>query len=113
MVEMPGKYVPPHLRRAGLLVAPAQEKKRGVKWPSNATGDPAANVKHHRYTVKAKRTPTRAEKAKEQSRRLARRVLRPNAHTRKGLLKGKKAKRQVLSASTPLKKRRTLKAATK
>ena len=113
MVEMPGKYIPPHLRRAGLLVAPAQEKKRGVKWPSNATGDPAANVTHHRYTVKAKRTPTRAEKAREQSRRLAKRVPRPNAHTRKGLLKGQKAKRHVRSAPSPPKKRYTRKAASK
>ena len=110
---MPGKYVPPHLRRAGLLVAPPEQKKRGVKWPSNVTGDPTLNVKHHRYTIKTKRTPTRAEKAKEQSRRLARRVLRPNAHTRKGLIKGQKAKRHVRSAPSPLKKRRTLKAASK
>jgi hypothetical protein len=104
------------MRRSVAAAEPVEQKKRGVRWPSNATGEPSANVKHHRYTVKLspRRSPTRAEKAAAISRRLAKRKVRPNAKsTRKSLLKRGKTIRQVRSLNGTKKRTQTRRAHSK
>ena len=68
-------YVPPHMRKKmAQAVAPAV---RGVRWPSNAHGDPAANVKS-KAAPSTYRNGNQSRKSKytKMSRALSRRTLR-------------------------------------
>lgn len=87
--RMSGKYVPPALRgKAGRPVSP----KKGVRFPSNATGEPSENVKYKRAPSRFRNANlSRAEKYTTISRHLSRRTLR--AKPVKSVLKrGKTAK---------------------
>ena len=68
-------YVPPHLRKKISQVAASVA--RGVRWPSNAHGDPAANVRS-KAAPSAYRNGNQTRKSKytKMSRALARRTLR-------------------------------------
>jgi hypothetical protein len=73
---MPG-YVPPHLRGKKSTVA---LKKTGVRWPSNAHGDPSANVKSKKAPTSYRNTnQTRSQKYRKQSYQLSHRTLRTKA----------------------------------
>ena len=68
-------YVPPHLRKK--MAAQAVFAVRGVRWPSNAHGDPAANVKSKAApTTYRNGNQTRRSKYTKMSRALSRRTLR-------------------------------------
>jgi hypothetical protein len=68
-------YVPPHLRKK--MAAQAAVTVRGVRWPSNAHGDPAANVKS-KAAPSTYRNGNQSRKSKymKMSRALSRRTLR-------------------------------------
>jgi hypothetical protein len=92
--RMSGKYVPPHLRgKTGRPVSP----KRGVRFPSNATGEESANVRYKKAPTSFRnRNMSRSEKYVAISRRLATRRLRSKPV--KSVLKKGKTKRLVKSA---------------
>lgn len=71
---MSGRYIPPALRgKVGRPVSP----KRGVRFPSNATGEPSENVKYKAAPSRFRNAnATRAEKYGAISRQLSRRTLR-------------------------------------
>ena len=118
-MSAPGKYIPPALRRklaeealgAGAAAAVAVPVRRGVQFPSDRHGNTAANERHHRYrTNGANKSPTRAERAKKVSQKLARRTVKARAQ-RKSTLKGpRKARRQTRSASPTRKGKATTRA---
>jgi hypothetical protein len=91
---MSGKWVPPRLRgKTGRPVSP----KRGVRFPSNATGEPSENVRSKAApTSYRNRNLSRSEKYAGISRRLATRKLRSKPV--KSVLKKGKTKRLVKSA---------------
>lgn len=91
---MSGKYVPPHLKgKAGRPVGPT----KGVRFPSNATGEECANVSYKKApTSYRNKNMSRSEKYKTISRRLATRKLRTKPV--KSVLKQGKPKRLVKSA---------------
>lgn len=93
--RMSGKYVPPALR--GKKYAPV-EVKPGVRFPSNATGEEAADVRYKRAPTGYRENEVpRSVKYAAMSRRLGTRKLR--AKPVKGVLKkGKTAKLQRHSA---------------
>ena len=93
---MPGKYVPPHLRKK--MEAPtAVVNKKGVRFPSNATGDPEANVKSKKAPTKYRNNSlTRSQKYTAISKKLGTRKLRNKPV--KTLLRGKTAKVRPSSA---------------
>lgn len=98
-------YVPPHLRgKKGPAVGP----KSGVRFPSNATGDEAANLhfKKAPTSYRENEAPVpRSAKYAGMSRKLSRRVLR--AKPVKGVLKrGKTAKLQRHSAEKVAEKKK-------
>lgn len=72
--RMSGRYIPPALRgKVGRPVSP----KRGVRFPSNATGEPSENVKYKAAPSRFRNAnATRAEKYGAISRQLSRRTLR-------------------------------------
>jgi hypothetical protein len=91
--RMSGKYVPLHLR--GKPMRPASPPKRGVKWPSNTTGNNTRNVSY-------KKAPThfannaeesRSTKYAKLSRRLGTRKLRTKP-VKSALKKGKQTLRR-------------------
>lgn len=92
--RMPGKYIPPHLRgKASVSVAPT----KGVRFPSNATGNESVNVKYKKApTSYRNRTLSRSEKYAGVSRRLATRKLRSKPV--KSVLKKGKTLRLIKSA---------------
>lgn len=92
--RMSGKYVPPHLRgKASGPVGPS----RGVRFPSNATGEESANVRYKKApTTYRNRNMSRSEKYAAISRRLGTRKLRSKPV--KSVLKKGKTKRLVKSA---------------
>ena len=71
---MSGKWVPPHLRgKAGKPVGPS----KGVRFPSNATGEPSENVRFKAAPTQFRNgNQTRSAKYAKLSRRLATRKLR-------------------------------------
>jgi hypothetical protein len=70
-------YVPPHLRKKMTVAAPAETRKRGVHWPSNAHGDPTANVRSKKApTTFREGSQTRSQKYSAISKRLSSRKLR-------------------------------------
>ncbi len=71
---MSGKWLPPHLRgKAGRPVSP----KRGVRFPSNATGEPSENVRFKAAPTRFRNgNQTRSAKYAKISRSLATRKLR-------------------------------------
>jgi hypothetical protein len=91
---MPGKYVPPHLRgKVSVSVAPT----KGVRFPSNATGNESANVRYKKApTSYRNRNLSRSEKYASLSRSLATRKLRGKSV--KSVLKRGKTHRLVKSA---------------
>ncbi len=90
-------YVPPHLRGKKSTV---EVKKTGVRWPSNATGEPSANVKSKAAPTQFRnKNQTRSQKYKKQSRNLAKRTLRTK--TVKSSLK--KGTRRIRPSSAPAK----------
>lgn len=102
---MSGKYVPPHLR--GKKAAAVAEKP-GVRFPSNATGEEAANVRYKKaptgYRANENEVP-RSAKYAAISRRLGTRRLR--AKPVRGVLKrGKTAKLQRHSADKAASKKK-------
>ena len=101
---MSGKYIPPALRKkmaAEAAAAEAAPKKKGVRWPSNAHGDPSFNVKSKKAPTKfVNASPTRSQKYKAISRKLSTRKLRSKPV--KGLVKGKTAKLRPSSAPAAL-----------
>lgn len=101
---MSGKYIPPALRKkmaaeaAAAEAAAAKPAKKGVRWPSNAHGDPSFNVKYKKAPSKFREgSITRSQKYKAISKKLATRKIRNKPV--KSLLKGKTAK--VRPASAP------------
>jgi CCR4-NOT transcriptional regulation complex NOT5 subunit len=99
---MSGKYIPPSLRKK-MAAAAAEEatKKKGVRWPSNAHGDPSYNVKYKKApTTFRNNSLTRTQKYKAISKKLSTRKLRNKPV--KGLLKGKTAKVRPNSAPAAL-----------
>lgn len=92
--RMPGKYIPPHLRGKALIsVAPT----KGVRFPSNATGNESANVKYKKAPASYRnRNLSRSEKYAGVSRRLATRKLRSKPV--KSVLKKGKTLRLIKSA---------------
>ena len=101
---MSGKYIPPALRKkmaAEAAAAAAEAPKKGVRWPSNAHGDPSFNVKYKKAPSKFhSKSPTRSQKYAAISRRLSTRKLRSKPV--KGLVKGKTAKIRPSSAPAAL-----------
>ena len=78
-------YIPPHLRKKMTLTV---TNKRGVKWPSNAHGDPSADVKYKKAPTHFRNgNLTRSNKYRSISRNLGTRKIR--VKPLKGLLKGK------------------------
>ena len=68
-------YVPPHLRKK--MAQPVAPAVKGIRWPSNAHGDPAANVKSKAApTTYRNGNQTRRSKYTKMSRALSRRTLR-------------------------------------
>jgi hypothetical protein len=101
---MSGKYVPPHLRGKKMT---AVEVKPGVRFPSNATGEEAANVRYKRAptSYRNNEVPPSA-KYSAMSKKLETRKLR--AKPVKGVLKrGKTAKLQRHSAEKAASKKKT------
>lgn len=89
-------YVPPHLRKK-IAQPTAVVNKKGVKFPSNATGDPNANVKFKKAPTKYRNNNlTRAQKYTAISKKLGTRKLRNKPV--KTLLRGKTAKVRPSSA---------------
>ncbi len=90
---MSGKYIPPHLRgKVSTVVAPL----RGVRFPSNATGEESADVRYKKApTSYRNRNMSRSEKYTAISRKLATRKLRTKPI--KSVLKKGKTKRLVKS----------------
>ena len=99
---MSGKYIPPALRKKLAAAAQAEEpKKKGIRFPSNAHGDIRFNVKYKKAPTKFRNTsPSRTEKYKELSKKLATRKLRNKPV--KGLRKGKTMKVRPSSAPPKL-----------
>lgn len=91
---MSGKYVPPHLRgKASVPVGPM----KGVRFPSNATGNESANVKYKKAPSSFRnRNLSRSEKYASMSRRLSTRKIR--SKPLKSVLKRGKTVRLVKSA---------------
>jgi hypothetical protein len=90
-------YVPPHLRGKKFTV---EAKKTGVRWPSNATGEPSENVKSKAAPTRYRSgNQTRSQKYKKQSRNLARRTLR----TKPVKTSLKKGTRKLRPSSAPAK----------
>jgi len=90
----PKKWVP--RQRAA---APPQAP-RGVHFPSDRTGEPKENERHHRFNPGGRNHAlTRAEKAALESRRLARRTIRIKPV--KGALKGKQTRRHRVHSHSP------------
>ena len=90
-------YVPPHLRGKKGTV---EVKKTGVRWPSNAHGDPSANVKSKRAPTSYRNgNQTRSQKYKKLSKELSRRTMRTK--TVKSSLK--KGTRKARPTSAPAK----------
>lgn len=91
-------YVPPHLRKKiDQPTAAVALSKKGVKFPSNATGDPNANVKFKKAPTKYRNNNlTRAQKYTAISKKLGTRKLRNKPV--KTLLRGKTAKVRPSSA---------------
>jgi hypothetical protein len=97
---MSGKYIPPSMRKK-MVAAEEAAKKKGVRWPSNAHGDPSYNVKYKKAPTKYRNaSPTRSQKYKAISRKLSTRKLRNKPV--KGLVKGKTAKIRPISAPATL-----------
>lgn len=93
---MPGKYVPPHLRKK-MAEPTAVVTKKGVRFPSNATGDPEANLKFKKAPTKYRNNSlTRSQKYTAISKKLGTRKLRNKPV--KTLLRGKTAKVRPSSA---------------
>jgi hypothetical protein len=93
---MSGKYVPPHLR--GKVAAAPVVRRRGVHFPSNATGEESMNVRSKKAPTRFRNANlARSEKYKAMSRSLATRKLR-NKPVKSLLKRGKTAKRLIKSA---------------
>lgn len=87
--------------RKKMAAAEEAAKKKGVRWPSNAHGDPSYNAKYKRAPTKYRNTClTRSQKYKGISKKLSTRKLRNKPI--KGLLKGKTAKVRPSSAPAVL-----------
>lgn len=89
---MSGKYVPPHLR--GKPMRPASPPKRGVRFPSNTTGNNSRNVSYKNapsHYNNAEEEEPRSTKYKKISRRLASRKVRAKP-LKSALKRGKTAK---------------------
>lgn len=98
--QMSGKYIPPALRKK-MAAEAAAPKKKGVRWPSNAHGDPSFNVKYKKAPTKFRNASlTRSQKYGAISRKLSTRKLRNKPL--KTLLKGKTAKVRPSSAPAAL-----------
>jgi hypothetical protein len=91
---MPGKYVPPHMRgKVSVSVAPT----KGVRFPSNATGNESANLRYKKApTSYRNQNLSRSEKYAGVSRRLSTRKLRSKPV--KSILKRGKTVRLIKSA---------------
>lgn len=90
-------YVPPHLRGKKFTV---ETKKTGVRWPSNAHGDPSANVKSKKAPASYRNAnQTRSQKYKKQSKELTRRTLRSKP-VKSSL---KQTRRKIRPSSAPAK----------
>jgi hypothetical protein len=102
MSTAPKKWVP-RQRAAAPLQAP-----RGVHFPSDRTGEPKENERHHRFNPGGRNHAlTRAEKAALESRRLARRTIRvkPVKGVLKGTaLKGKQTRHHRVHSHSPTRK---------
>lgn len=103
---MSGKYVPPHLR--GKKPEAVVAAKSGVRFPSNATGEEAANVRYKKaptgYRANEEQVP-RSAKYAAVSKKLGTRKLR--AKPVKGVLKrGKTGKLQRHSAEKAASKKK-------
>lgn len=100
---MSGKYIPPALRKkmAAEAAAAAAPSKKGVRWPSNAHGDPTFNVKYKKAPTKFREgSQTRSQKYKAISKKLSTRKIRNKPV--KTLIKGKTAKVRPSSAPAVL-----------
>lgn len=90
-------YIPPHLRKKmEPLKSNAKTLKKGIRWPSNAHGDPTADVKYKKAPINYvdKKASSRSNKYKAISKHLSTRKLRvkPIVTLLKGKTKVLKAK---------------------
>jgi hypothetical protein len=100
---MSGKYVPPHLR--GKKIAPV-EVKSGVRFPSNATGNEAANLRFKKAPTSYRNDEIpRSVKYATMSKKLGTRKLRTKP-VKSALKRGKTAKLQRHSADKAASKKK-------